>query len=749
VVENKSALKQIRSRLLNSALKGRHFALAYTDECDKYLSFLFENSIGKDTKEIALLALGSYANGLLCPYSDLDITVIYKKTVPNIAERIYYPLWDQGIKLDYSTRTPKEALGLLKSDFKVALGLAGARFVAGDKEYFKDFMSNVKEAVKKEFENKARELKEFIGQRHEKYGELYFLLEPNLKESKGGIRDYVILKILDDLLGSSNSLREIDILIDTRVELHRTTERATDFLYLQEQDKIAERLNFVSADTLMTSIVGASRNIAFYLDFCLKELSGLKRKKTRVIKLDDSIFINENGEISALPEILGDPATCLKLACASLEYSKDIDSTTLADISWQIPERVRWNSEMKDLFLKLLAGGHLGKDVLEKLDRYNILEKYLYFWPEVQNKVQRNALHKYTVDRHLLETAAWGADFLRDVTRPDLLLLSCLLHDVGKGSEGDHSKTGAQIAHRFLKEMGYSSQDAEIVARIVENHLLLADTATRRDLADQATIDYVASKISDLETLEILALLSEADALATSEKAWSPWKKSLIGQLVSAVKAKLAGSEIEFQDFDETPLDTNLIGKVTLLKEGDKIKVIAPDRRGLLAATAGVLYIHGADVRRAHARSATPNMVSDTFEISYRYGREPDWNRVKEDLIKSLNDPDFIESNIERQKHSYEKFARKKVYAEPKVIIDNEASNTASVLEIRASDRHGLLYYLAKAVLEAELDIRSAHVDTLGHEVVDVFYILKDGKKPESSQMLELKQKIEDLLKER
>ncbi|HKH88424.1 MAG TPA: ACT domain-containing protein, partial [Acidimicrobiales bacterium] len=369
--------------------------------------------------------------------------------------------------------------------------------------------------------------------------------------------------------------------------------------------------------------------------------------------------------------------------------------------------------------------------VLEVLDQWHLLERLLPEWLRVRHRPQRNAYHRFTVDRHLLEAVAQAALLIRSVRRPDLLLLCALLHDIGKGQAGDHSEVGRLIAEAVTTRMGYPPPDVAIVARVVERHLLLADVATRRDLDDPATVETVAGALVDRDTVELLAALTEADSIATGPSAWSPWKAGLVAELAGRVEARLAGAE-PVSPQDSVPTGSQLAlaagGRLAVAIEGDTITVVAPDRPGLLSLVAGTLALHRLDILSA-AALADDRMAVEVFEVASRRSDPLDGARLQADLERALEGSLLLEARLADLDATYAR-GRRPVAAQPpevRVVVDESASSSATVIEVRAPDSRGLLHRLTRALADAGLDVISAKVATMGHEVVDAFYVRSSG----------------------
>jgi [protein-PII] uridylyltransferase len=389
-----------------------------------------------------------------------------------------------------------------------------------------------------------------------------------------------------------------------------------------------------------------------------------------------------------------------------------------------------WADDTRQALVSLLGAGAAMVPVFESLDRYGVVTRFLPEWDSVRSRPQRNAFHRFTVDRHLLECVAQAAELTRQVGRPDLLLVGALLHDLGKGFPGDHTDAGVEVAERVTARMGLSDHDARVVVDLVRHHLLLPAAATSRDLTDPETAASVAEQVGTVETLELLAALTKADSIATGETAWSSWKAELLRELVARVRAVLLGEE---QPVDDTAgelvptLVARAAGGVLVESDGSTLHVVAPDRPGLLATVVGLLVVHGQSVRAAQVWSTDDGVAVEQFDLESRLGAVPDWSRVRDELVEVLSGSRDLAPTVAERSRTYTPRLSAARPAEPRVIVHDGASRSATVVEVRAPDSVGLLYRITGVISACGSDIRHAKVLTLGHEVVDTFY-LRDAR---------------------
>jgi [protein-PII] uridylyltransferase len=742
-------LRELRAGLLAAGLGGRAFTKAYAEAVDEWLRPLFARALdGGDDSGVVLLAVGGYGRAELCPASDLDLVLVHErgKSVAGLAEAIWYPVWDAGFHLDHSVRTPKEIAAMAAKDLKVALGLLTARHVAGDAT----LAEHVVESARRDWSSRPRtslgRLHEAVRERWQASGDVAFLVEPDLKSSRGGLRDVealtaaaVATPVASPAIEDAAFVAAHETLLAVRVALHSSLGRHRDTLHREDQDDVAHRLDMAGRSTLTLTVAGAGRRIAWAAedtwDRIASSLAGPGRRGGRDVAVEPEIVLRDGEmaiEASASPAL--DDSLPFRVTAAAARAGVPVARDTLRRLAMQPPPpstTARWSDEARHALVSLLGCGPDAVRHMETLDTIGVLVHYLPEWDAVRNRPQHDAYHTFTVDRHLLEATARAAPLVRSVHRPDLLLVAALLHDIGKGSGEDHTVAGLRMVNDIARRMAFDDSDIETLRLLVRDHLLLAETATRRDLDDPATIDGVAGRVETVERLELLAALTEADALATGPTAWSAWKADLVDELVARVRGRLAGSASEPPPDLPTPELRRLMARRTLQVVPDRgtITVVAPDHPGLLAAVAGTFTMHRIGVRSALAASED-GMAADVFHVDTARDGFPDWARLERDLASALDDPTALHARLGDRMRSV-LGARRAPVAGTDVVVDNEATPRATIVEVRTDDGPGVLYRLALVLRASGLDILSARVETLGHEVVDTFYVraASDGTK--------------------
>lgn len=730
-------------RTIDPALSSREFGRAYADVIDAWLRMLFADA----PAGVALAAVGSYGRREVAPFSDLDLVILHdgKSDVGKFAEEFWYPVWDGPTRVDHSVRTPKEAIAVARDNLEVATGLLELRAIAGDASIVEQLRATSMERWRETLPRRVRDLFEATEQRSERAGEVAFLLEPDLKEGKGGLRDVQTLRALagatpvaDDLVGEALAYAQ-GILLDCRLALQRETGRAGERLTLQDQDAVAATLGYGNADELMGAVSSAARTIAWSLDECFRRVqswltgpTGKAGGRQRAIGWG---LVTRDGELAVHGlDPSGDPTLLLRAGAAAAVSGLPIEPATLERLAEHAPPMPDpWPVVARQALVQLLGMGHAAVPVLEAFDHYDLISRCIPEWSAVRAKPQRNAYHRYTVDRHLIEAAAQAALLARDVARPDLLLVGALFHDIGKGFPGDHTDAGVEVMRKLGPRLGFDEADVARLVSLIRLHLLLPEVATRRDLDEPATLEMVRDEVGDVETLELLSALAKADSIVTGPAAWSPWKAGLVNELVNRTRALFQGGpmpEPSARSLMDEHRELVVTGRVRVHPIDGAVLVTAQDQPGLLAMIAGTLSVHKLDVLSAMVASED-GMAVDRFEIVPSFGDLPDWQQVEADLNAALDNRFPLADKLRERYLAYAttRARASAIVAGPRVIFDDEASPRATRIEVRCADSAGLLFRLASALTACNLDIRSTKVATLGHEVVDTFYVMTHGAK--------------------
>ncbi|MFI2241305.1 [protein-PII] uridylyltransferase [Streptomyces chrestomyceticus] len=825
--DSKGSYPSDRLRLLrDTGQEGAARRAALAQLTDDWLAGLFERAAGRTGSGIALIAVGGYGRGELSPRSDLDLLLLHDgkagaRTVAELADRLWYPVWDLGLALDHSVRTPAEARKAARDDLKVQLGLLDARHLAGDPELTGALRGTALADWREQAPKRLPELREISCERAARQGELQYLLEPDLKEARGGLRDATALRAVAASWLADAPREGLEAartrLLDVRDALHLTTGRTTDRLSLQEQDQVAEALGVLDADVLLRQVYESARTISYASDVTWREvgrvlrsrsvrpvLRGLLRGRTAgggpgrgersplaegVVELDGEAVLAR----TARPD--RDPVLPLRAAAAAAQAGLPLSLHAVRRLRTGAATRplpVPWPAEAREQLVTLLGAGAQTVPVWEALEAEGIVTWLLPDWERVRCRPQRNAVHRWTVDRHLIETAVRAAALTRRVHRPDLLLIAALLHDIGKGWPGDHSVSGETIARDMAARIGFDARDVTVIATLVRHHLLLIETATRRDLSDPATIEAVADTVGSTGTLELLHALTEADALATGPAAWSAWRGSLVADLAKRVTARLAGETApQGRPADEPTAEQERLaveawrtgGPVLTLRTraeghgetdppagpfagpsaaadpepepepvGVELLMAVPDQPGVLPAAAGILAMHRLTVRAADLRSVDPVGEGPVLLLSWRvaaeYGSLPQTVRLRADLVRALDGSLDVSARLAEREQAYARRSRGMQAPPPRVTVASGSSQLATVIEVRAQDAQGLLHRIGRALESARVTVRSAHVSTLGANAVDAFYVTDEKGEPLADEVaVEVARTVENALK--
>ncbi|AEW96788.1 MULTISPECIES: [protein-PII] uridylyltransferase [Streptomycetaceae] len=737
---------------------------------------------------VALVAVGGYGRGELSPRSDLDLLLLHDgdadgPVVAALADRIWYPVWDLGLALDHAVRTPAQARRTAAEDLKVHLGLLDARHIAGDAALTAALRTAVLADWRAQAARRLPELAELGRHRAHRHGELAHLLEPDLKEARGGLRDATVLRAVAASWLADAPRAGLDAararLLDVRDALHLVTGRATDRLALQEQDEVAARLGLLDADTLLREVYRAARVIGYAAEVTWRETARvLRSRRARPRRLGiplrgrggapgertplaDGVVEHEGEAVlarTARPE--RDPVLPLRAAAAAAQADLPLSPHAVRALAATAPPLpVPWPAEAREALITLLGAGAAALPVWEALEAEDLVTRMLPDWARVRFRPQRNAVHRWTVDRHLVETCVRAAGLTRRVGRPDLLLTAALLHDIGKGWPGDHSVAGEVITRDTAARLGFGRQDVATLALLVRHHLLLAETATRRDLSDPATVEQVAGVVRDHGTLELLHALTEADALATGPAAWTSWRASLVADLVRRVAAVLAGAPAASSAPRQATAEEERLA-VEAARTGGPVLTLRPEpepgpaearddaeaddagtepvgvqllmavagRDGLLPAAAGVLALHRLTVRAADLRTMDPVGTGPVTVLSWRvaaeYGALPEAARLRADLQRALDGSLDIGARLAEREAAYPR-RRPAAAPPPRVTVAPGGSEVATVIEVRAHDAPGLLHRIGRALEAAgPVTVRAARISTLGADAVDAFYLV-------------------------
>lgn len=827
-----AALKQRRAELRGDGPPpGRRWCEAWTDEVDDALRTLSEPVLERGRLVVA--AVGGYGRRELCPWSDLDLLIIHDGVAEDVLETVVrdviYPLWDAGLQVGYAVRGRKLAVSAT-DDLDAATALVDARKLAGDGA----LLHQVRDAA---LARMSRKPARFLGEltdadvaRRARVGDTAEALEPDLKNGAGGLRDVQSMRWaaaaivgtagLDPLVSArylgapdrSSLARAYDRLLAVRVALHLELERGSDVLRLDLQQAVAERLGYVdggddrdtAAHRLLRDLFLAGRTVDHVHRRAWNLLSadsvrGRRFRRPSETEVDGFGLADNVLRIEGEPALV-DAALPTRIMAALARTGAVLDRTTagrLARAVERLDEPLAWDAASRRRFVETLWRGDAALVALAELDDVGLLVALLPEWAPVRGRAQRNPFHRYSVDRHAWHAAAtlaelvrreeWAATALESVEDRDGLILGVLLHDVGKAYGEPHSETGVPVARSIVRRMGAGADTLELVERMVRDHLLLPDVATKRDVSDPLVASQLADRVGNREHLACLHLLAAADGLATGPSAWTSWKATLVDGLVGKVTAALDEQHPDeladgatatareaqriAEELGSTPdvirehlaaLPSRYAAAVTaravvrhakLAGEGmqpaevrtrvtpgapvagerahDELDVVAVDSPGLFAKVAGVLALHGGSVLTADAFTRTDGVAVDTFTV-----HKPDdatgswWAAVEGDIDEAVAGRLAVRARVARKAAGEARRVSRLPDVPTRVTSEPDPSGRATVVEVHTIDRLGVLYAIVSAMAELELDIVVARIQTMGHEVVDVFYVRDPAGNP-------------------
>jgi [protein-PII] uridylyltransferase len=725
--------------------------------------------VGGPESGAALAAVGSLARRELGPRSDIDLVLLHDgkswgkdgTKINTLAADLWYPLWDARIRVDHSVRTPAECAEVAGQELSAGVGLLDLRVISGDADLVKGARTALLDTWRSNARKRLPELLTSLDERLATFGDAAYLLEPDLKEARGGFRDVSMLRALAASwltdrphVGVSGPYER---LLDVRDALHLAAGRTLDRLILSETSAVAARLGYDNADDLHRDVSLAARRIGHAVDLTVRAarqalpqrrvMSFIKReRKPDYVQADHGLIIHA-GEVglgrSADP---ANPLVGLRAGALAAQRGLVLSPVTadnLGKLGQPLP--TPWPDAARDALLEMLSAGSNVIAVWEALDLAGCISRWIPSWEPIRARPQHNPIHRHTVDRHLVQTVAEVQRHLTGVDRPDILLLTCLFHDIGKlpGAGVHHADRGAPIAREAVGAIGLNQADAELVELLVRHHLTLAALATKRDHADRATLDALVEAVQGrADVLNLLRYLTEADARAAGPAAWSPWRAQLINSLADQAE----GLVNESTRVDVTQLvDLGLARSVQLdgrprirvePQPGGVVLVIAArDRLGLFSDTAGLLASHSVQVRSA-VLHAVEGVAVNTWRVDKQVVSDlPDTAYLVKQLSRlEAGETGILTSVQRREARAHGSGAVPNPYVE----LIKDASETAAVVEVRTGDRAGLLYALGRSLSEIRLSIRSAHISTLAGQAIDTFYVTEvDGTTPSPSRAQE------------
>jgi [protein-PII] uridylyltransferase len=857
------ALKKGRAQLIENLLAGK--APGFLDDnarlIDDYFHQSYEKSVVGPKMDIAknpyaVVALGGYGRAEQCVYSDVDLLFLFEKKVPRVAEdlvrEIVYPLWDMGLDVGHATRSIKECVSMARKDYEVLTSILDARFICGMSPLFMKLMDQ----IRAKFINLKPDaiiawLVETNRERHRRFGDSSYLLEPNFKEGQGGLRDYHTMLWIAKIKSGIKERRDLEyygyfshddytrlsdalsFIWDVRNRFHLMMNRKGDQIHLEQQRKLAEVMGIpavnghLPVEHLLGELHGHMEYVKQQHEMFLYEMEQKKRLKRKNKRLKTTLvkglkFNRGMLNFTSPEKILNHPRLLIEIFAESAAQRAPLNSEAkrlVQDFAHLIDDDFRRDPKVIQQFERILIRSPRTFEVLNQMLYTGFLARFIPEFKAVMNRIQFDQYHLYPVARHLLYTIKILRDFdtdagadidplahrlYKELKKKKVLLWAALLHDIGKGEPtAGHSERGAEMVESILLEKGANPADARTVAFLVENHLLLVLTATRRDINDEETAIAMARTIKKAELLKMLYLLTVADSMATGPKAWNDWTSSLLSNLflkvlnvleygelatgravrtvekkrnvvVDTMAAEMAPGQLEmllkfmsprymlYTPAVKIPQHLQLyagLGERPFVWRIEKstgadtrtVTICGKDRPGLLSKIAGVLTLNNINILDVQIFTWRNNIALDVFEVT----PPPDpifederWERARRNLEDALADRLDLGKELIRKENDATPIRPYTAERPTEIVVNNDTSSFFTIVEVVTFDFPGLLFRVTDTLFKCGLDIWVAKIATKVDQVVDVFYVRDfDGQKVDAPhQVSAVKAAIQGIL---
>ncbi len=833
-----------------TGIQGARLLASLTDGLVSALYEYASNASGSTGQTLCIVATGGYGRGMLAPFSDIDLLFV---TPPDPApellaavEFMLYFLWDLGLKVGHATRSVAQCIAEAEADITVRTSMIDARRLAGDDGLFAEFTTRFAAACAQRTAEFIRAKQVERDLRHRRYGESPFLVEPNIKEGRGGLRDLQTLywmsryvfgtHIMGELVGpespgggilidreAKHARRSWDFLWTVRFHLHYVAGRAEERLTFDMQPVVGARMGYTrhgrqdGVERFMRHYFLTAREVtritAVLEPAIVRAALGppALEEKTDAALLAQG-FVLADGKLLAAPgrDFAAEPIQMLRLLQIARDRALELHPLAIRALirHERAATNLRDDPAAAALFLDLLSNAQDGARWMHVLNETGFLGRYIPDWARIVGQMQFDTYHVFTVDEHtieairvldtldrgdLLDVAPIATSLMEDLQSRRALYVAALLHDIAKGRGGDHSELGAELALAIGPTLGLSAEETEMVSWLVLQHLLLSQTAFKRDIDDPKTILDLVETIQSPERLKLLLVLTVADMRAVSPRVWNGWKATLLRELYARVAEVLAGglatterdvrvsrakqsAAATLPDWNAADRDYFLglgypgywLGfdpethtrHARLIREAQasgapltvraeplparavtEVTIYVADHAGLFSRIAGALAVAGASIVDARIHTLTNGMALDTFWVQDASGGAFDaphrLARLSVLVEQALSGRIALATEIRRASSALLGRRMRAIHVPPRVVVDNRASHTHTVIEVNGRDRPGLLHDVTAAISEQGLQIASAHVTTYGVRAVDVFYV-KDvfGLKVENERKL-------------
>ncbi len=850
-------LTKKRDVLIEKFLKGNEsgFLKKYTSVLDEYFFSIFEKSRAAKKLTIAgtpfaIIALGGYGRKEQCIHSDIDLLILFEENVPPgveaFVQELLYPLWDARFEVGYAVRNIEECLEMAFSRYDILTTILDARFICGASLIYTSFMERFRSDLStKHLKDTLNYLFEHGEKRHFDFGDSTYLIAPDLKSGFGGLRDYHTLLWYAKIKSNIKTKRDLEYygflthfeylsLKDSlsniwkiRNFLHYITKRKCDTLHFEYQTELAGLLGYGSKNQ-QPNVEHFLGDLHARMDF-LKQINQIafedifgscriKKGTTEPRPTKTDGLVIKKGRLTFVNTvvILQKPDLLLKIFLESglRKIPLSIEARRIVnEFLHLVDDDIKTSPACIKIFKKIMSLSYWEFNVLNVMLATGILEKFIPEFSALVNKIQYNHYHLFPVDKHSIrcvqimnsfkEPGGSSVDTLyrsvfKEVRNKNVLLFTALLHDIGKSNPAkEHSKTGAKIANPIFKRFGFNSTEVEDAVFLIENHLALVKTATRRDISDEETAVYMANKIGKIRLLRMLYLLTVADSRATGPKAWNDWTENLLkdlflktmgilkkGELASKKTQRIISKKKENvlrllkerwrKDEINSQLESmsqrylvhvpaqSIVDHINLYRSlGDKefvwqiskgsnsdirtVSICGKDKPGFYSKVAGIFFLNGLDIVASQAYSLGEEHVLDIFKVKPpkdRIFEKEKWEKAENDLIQAIRDDHFLDNALDKIPRILRVSSGKK--PEPNTIrIDNETSSFFTIIEVFTYDFPGLLFSITNALYRNHINVNVAMVATKVDQVVDIFYI----QSIENDTKIETRQKLTQIKK--
>ena len=850
-------LTKKRDVLIEKFLKGNEsgFLKKYTSVLDEYFFSIFEKSRAAKKLTIAgtpfaIIALGGYGRKEQCIHSDIDLLILFEENVPPgveaFVQELLYPLWDARFEVGYAVRNIEECLEMAFSRYDILTTILDARFICGASLIYTSFMERFRSDLStKHLKDTLNYLFEHGEKRHFDFGDSTYLIAPDLKSGFGGLRDYHTLLWYAKIKSNIKTKRDLEYygflthfeylsLKDSlsniwkiRNFLHYITKRKCDTLHFEYQTELAGLLGYGSKNQ-QPNVEHFLGDLHARMDF-LKQINQIafedifgscriKKGTTEPRPTKTDGLVIKKGRLTFVNTvvILQKPDLLLKIFLESglRKIPLSIEARRIVnEFLHLVDDDIKTSPACIKIFKKIMSLSYWEFNVLNVMLATGILEKFIPEFSALVNKIQYNHYHLFPVDKHSIrcvqimnsfkEPGGSSVDTLyrsvfKEVRNKNVLLFTALLHDIGKSNPAkEHSKTGAKIANPIFKRFAFNSTEVEDAVFLIENHLALVKTATRRDISDEETAVYMANKIGKIRLLRMLYLLTVADSRATGPKAWNDWTENLLkdlflktmgilkkGELASKKTQRIISKKKENvlrllkerwrKDEINSQLESmsqrylvhvpaqSIVDHINLYRSlGDKefvwqiskgsnsdirtVSICGKDKPGFYSKVAGIFFLNGLDIVASQAYSLGEEHVLDIFKVKPpkdRIFEKEKWEKAENDLIQAIRDDHFLDNALDKIPLILRVSSGKK--PEPNTIrIDNETSSFFTIIEVFTYDFPGLLFSITNALYRNHINVNVAMVATKVDQVVDIFYI----QSIENDTKIETRQKLTQIKK--